>query len=153
MVWRTKGKIRRFLFYVEGLVFCLKIYLWEGRTWGSRVTSLWQMWFARLERVVPLEKVPSRQLCQPSLCVANEMRVLQLHVQVRCSFTICHTSSYHTELYLPFTTSTNRMNWKADLTTFNLRTSWSTQKHTHHDFHNLNKWRVLDNPHWLVAIC
>ena len=58
-----------------------------------------------------------------------------------------------TRNYHPFTTSTNRMNWKADLTTFTLRTSWSTQKHTHHDFHNLNKWRVLDNPHCLVAIC
>ena len=92
----------------------------------------------------------SRQLCQQLLCVANEMRVLQLHVQVSCSWTVCGTSSYHTEISHPFTTSTNRMNWKADLTTFTIRTSWNTPTPR---LSRLEQVVSIEQPHRLVAIC
>ena len=69
--------------------------------------------------------------------VFNEKRVHQLHVQMRCSLTtryfiLSHWNITHT------TTSSNRM-------ISSLYHPYKL-KHTQHDFHNLNKWRVLGKP-------
>ena len=138
---------------MEGLVFCLKTELFlRGSMWEIPCNLYLADVICTTRTSRTTWKGPLTTTLPAILCVTNEMRVLQLHLQVRCSLTRCDTSSYHTEIS-PIHHYTNRMNWKADLTTFIIRTSWSTQKHTHHDFHDLNKWWVLDNPHQLVTIC
>ena len=60
------------------------------------------MWFARLVRVVPLERTTSRQLCLQFLGVANEMLVVHLLVELHVILQVI-TRKYH-----PFTTSHNQ---------------------------------------------
>lgn len=72
---------------------------------------------------------------------------------VRCKFTNCHANEMQSnyvilqiitlsQKYHPFTASTNRMNLKANPPFYH---SYKL-KHPQHDFHDLNKWCVLDNP-------
>ena len=97
------------------------------------------MWFARLVRVVPLERVPSRQLCQQILGVANEMPVVHLLVELHVILQVI-TRKYH-----PFTTSHNQSHELKGWSSHQFY-HWYKLKHTHHD-----RWRNWPPSTWLVC--